>query len=103
MVVDERPTGWGTLDGKGFLRRLEQLIEFAPDAVMTCAAVHQIADNGSAAGFQVSGTLPGGGAFGLAFEAVAFVDNGRLIRLELLPEDQVDEARRRLASATDAD
>jgi hypothetical protein len=65
-----------------------------------CVAVHTIAPHGSVGRVRVSGTVPGGGEFENLCESMAIARDGKLTRLELLPEGQVDEAIRRWSEAT---
>ena len=99
MIVDERVTGWGRVDADAFVAHLQQLIDLAPDALLTCIEVHTTAPHGSVERFRVTGTVPGGGEFELLFETMSVAVGDQLVRLELLPEGKVAEARRRLAAA----
>jgi hypothetical protein len=99
VIVDERVTGWGTLDRDAFLDNLQLLVGMAPDASLTCVDVHAITPHGSVGRFRVSGTVPGGGEFEILFEITGVVRNGKLTRLELLPEGHVDDAIFRLGQA----
>jgi ketosteroid isomerase-like protein len=96
VIVDERLTGWGTLAPDAFAENLQQLIAMAPDATLSCVEIHRIETTGSVARFRVGGTVPGGGTFEMQFETVSLVRDGKLVRLDLLPEGQVEEAVRRL-------
>src|SRR5206468_5567634 len=96
VVVDERVTGWGTVAPDEFAENLQQLITMAPDVALTCVAVHTITADGAVVRLRVAGTVPGGGLFEMMFEATVAVRAGKLVRLELLPEGQVEEALRRL-------
>jgi ketosteroid isomerase-like protein len=96
VVVDERVTGWGTVDREQFVRLYQQLQEMAPDAFMLSVVVHRVAVYGSAQRIRITGTVPEGGPFELLFEAVTILRGGRLARFDLLVLGQVDEALRRL-------
>lgn len=98
VIVDERMTGWGTLHADAFVGHLQELIEVAPDAYLTCVAVHRTAPNGSVVRLRLTGTIPGGGPFEMLFETTNIVRGAKLVRLDLLPEGQVDEALRRLST-----
>ena len=102
VIVDERMTGWGVLDAKAFIRHLGQMIELAPDVFLSCVIIHHLSPNGSVARFRVNGTVPGGGEFELVFEGATVVQNGRISRLELLPEGQVLDAVERLEHSAEA-
>jgi ketosteroid isomerase-like protein len=95
MVVDERITGWGTLDPVAFVDHLRELVSMAPDAFLASVDVYEVAPHGSVGRLAVSGTVAGGGEFEIAFECVIVVRGEELARLELLPPGHVDEAVRR--------
>jgi class 3 adenylate cyclase/ketosteroid isomerase-like protein len=98
VIVDERVTGWGTQAPDEFAGHLEQLIAMAPDVTLACVAVQAIEAHGMVARFRVTGTVPGGGLFENQFEITGVVRDGKLARLDLLPEGEIDEALRRLAA-----
>jgi hypothetical protein len=94
-IIDDRVIGWGPLDRDAFVDHLQQLLGMAPDAFLACVEVYEVAPHGSVGRLQVTGTVPEGGPFELAFECVNIVHGEKLARLELLPPGQVEEALRR--------
>jgi ketosteroid isomerase-like protein len=100
VIVDERLTGWGTLGRDAFIGHLDDLLGMAPDTVLMPVVVHTVSNAGAVARFRTSGTVPDGGDFEMLFEATSLVRDGRVVRLELLPEDRTEEALRRLSPAS---
>jgi tetratricopeptide (TPR) repeat protein/ketosteroid isomerase-like protein len=82
VIVDERMTGWGTINVDEFVRRSEELIDMVPDAFLMNVMVERAGVTRS----RVTGTVPaGGGPFELIFDTVATVSGSRIARLDLLP------------------
>ena len=100
VIVDERLTGWGMLDRDAFIGHLDDLLGMAPDTVLMPIVVHAVSNAGAVARFRTSGTVPDGGDFEMLFEIASVVRDGRVVRLELLPEGRTDEALRRLSAAS---
>jgi hypothetical protein len=96
VLVDERMTGWGTVDGDQALQLFQQLLAEASDAFLMSVTYHRIAPHGTAGRARVAGTDANGGSFELLFEQIVILRAGKVARLELLPLGQVDEALRRL-------
>jgi hypothetical protein len=82
MIVDERMTGWGTINVDEFVLRSRELTDMVPDAYL----MNVMVDRAGMTRSRVSGTVPdGGGPFELVFDTVATVRAGRIARLDLLP------------------
>jgi hypothetical protein len=81
------------LDRAAFVEHLQELVGMAPDAFLACVEVYEVSSHGSAGRLRVTGTGPGGGEFEIPFECVSTVRDGRLVRLELLPQGSPDRAR----------
>jgi ketosteroid isomerase-like protein len=96
VVVDERMTGWGTIDRATFVERIKELFTIAPDAELSAETVYSVSAAGIAGRFRVTGTVPGGGEFSMFFEVAGNVRDGVFGCIALLPEGQVEEAMQRL-------
>ena len=100
VIVDDRLTSWGTLDRDAFIGHFDDLLVMAPDTVLMPVVVHTIGSAGSVARMRTSGTVPDGGDFEMLFECMSCVRDGKVVRLELLPDGDTQEALRRLSAAT---
>jgi ketosteroid isomerase-like protein len=96
VVVDERMTGWGTIDRATFVERIKELFTIAPDAELSAETVYSVSAAGIAGRFRVTGTVPGGGEFSMFFEVAGNVRDGVFGCIALLPEGQGEEAMQRL-------
>src|SRR6266542_4020992 len=95
-------TGWGVLNLRQFVDHLRELIAIAPDVFVFCDTVHLLTEQGSVGHYRSVGTMPEGGEFELAFELFAVHREGRIARLEMFPDGEVDEALSRFRECVSA-
>ena len=91
QVVDHRPLGWGTVDGRAFVERAKSLVGLTADTAMRSRWV-RVSDRGAGGHLQITGTTPDGSDFELSFLMVNLFEGDRLVRAEFFEEEEVGQA-----------
>ncbi|MEY2567023.1 MAG: hypothetical protein QOE35_1552 [Actinomycetota bacterium] len=94
IALDRRPAGFGELDAQGFVDWARSLVSMAPDIRLSAADVPFLGEDGLAARVLSRGSVSGGGEFELDRVTRVAVRDGKLLRLEFFPLEDLEVAVR---------